>query len=162
MQFKFNTEYQVTRDTNSFDKDDVVKVTYFDQFEDKNLVCLESVNTGTKGEYYLPSVPKGLFVEIHEPVKQLDSVWDTQTGGSHYSCMKLQPSQFCRMNNIPFHEGCVIKRMCRHKAKAGAEDCKKAIDEIRAILEEDYGVRSKLEVDQEAYNRSLTTWKKDK
>lgn len=85
----------------------------------------------------------------------LPSVWDAQTGGSHYSRMKIQPSKFCRANDIRFHEGCVIKRMCRHTYKAGAEDCIKAIDEIRAILEEDYGVRSKLVKDDLAYDVAM-------
>ena len=92
----------------------------------------------------------------------LHSVWATQTGGSHYSRMKIQPSLFCRANDIQFHEGCVIKRMCRHAFKAGAEDCIKAIDEIRAILEEDYGVRSKLIKDDIAYNASMNALRSNK
>tara|TARA_R110000851_G_scaffold30569_2_gene83440 strand:+ start:605 stop:769 length:165 start_codon:yes stop_codon:yes gene_type:complete len=53
--------------------------------------------------------------------------------------MKIQPVEFIHANNIPFLDGCVIKRVCRHRAKNGAEDIRKAIHELNLILELEYG-----------------------
>lgn len=65
----------------------------------------------------------------------------TQVGGSHYRDYEIQPVEFIDRNKISFLEGCVIKRMCRHAAKNGAEDLRKAIHEIELILELRYGER---------------------
>ena len=64
---------------------------------------------------------------------------DEQIAGTHYKQFKLQPVEFITYNKIPFLEGCVIKRMCRHRDKAGLEDLKKAIHEIRLIAKLRYG-----------------------
>ena len=68
------------------------------------------------------------------------SALDIQEGGSHYRNMTIQPVEFIEKNNLSFLEGCVIKRICRHEAKAGVEDLRKAIHEIRLIMELRYGV----------------------
>jgi len=62
-----------------------------------------------------------------------------QVGGSHYKNMAIQPATFIRKNGIKFHEGCVIKYVCRHMNKNGREDIEKAIQFLEMILEEDYG-----------------------
>ena len=64
---------------------------------------------------------------------------DTQVGGTHYPKDAIQPVQFIESNNIPFLEGCVIKRMVRHGRKNGVEDLDKAIHEIQLIKELRYG-----------------------
>ena len=64
---------------------------------------------------------------------------DEQIAGTHYKQFNLQPVEFITYNKIPFLEGCVIKRMCRHQSKAGPEDLKKAIHEIRLIAKLRYG-----------------------
>jgi hypothetical protein len=63
-----------------------------------------------------------------------------QIGGNHYKDFPIQPAEFIEKNKIPFLDGCVIKRMCRHGNKNGAEDLRKAIHEIRLILQLRYGV----------------------
>ena len=63
-----------------------------------------------------------------------------QVGGDHYRKLAIQPAEFIEKNHIPFLDGCVIKRMCRHEAKAGVEDLRKAIHEIRLIMQLRYGV----------------------
>ena len=68
------------------------------------------------------------------------SALDTQVAGSHYKNFAIQPVEFIEKNAIPFLEGCVIKRMCRHGAKAGAEDLRKAKHEIDLLLQLRYGV----------------------
>lgn len=63
------------------------------------------------------------------------SALDVQEGGNHYKDMAIQPVEFITRNHIPFLEGCVIKRMCRWRNKAGLEDLRKALHEIQILLE---------------------------
>lgn len=63
---------------------------------------------------------------------------DVQEGGDHYKTMKIQPVEFIQANKIQFLDGCIIKRVCRHRAKNGAEDIRKAIHELNLILELEY------------------------
>jgi Protein of unknwon function (DUF3310) len=72
--------------------------------------------------------------------KHMRSALDVQIGGGHYKNLAIQPAEFIEKNSIPFLEGCVIKRMCRHGAKAGVEDLRKAKHEIDLILQLRYGV----------------------
>jgi len=62
-----------------------------------------------------------------------------QEGGDHYKSMTIQPVTFITANNLTFLEGCVVKRVCRHRSKNGAEDIRKAIHELNLILELEYG-----------------------
>ena len=71
--------------------------------------------------------------------EQTCSPLDVQVGGDHYKNFAIQPAVFIERNNISFLDGCVIKRMCRHESKNGAEDLRKAIHEIELILELRYG-----------------------
>ena len=66
-----------------------------------------------------------------------DKASEEQIGGSHYKDMPIQPAHFIRVNAIPFHEGCAIEYVCRHKSKNGADDIRKAIHFLELILEED-------------------------
>lgn len=62
-----------------------------------------------------------------------------QEGGSHYKDMKIQPVEFITANNLGFLEGNVVKYICRHHAKNGAEDIKKAIHYCELLLQTKYG-----------------------
>ena len=61
-----------------------------------------------------------------------------QEGGNHYKSLSIQPVEFITANKLSFLEGCVIKRVCRHRAKNGAEDIRKAIHELELILQLEY------------------------
>ena len=51
----------------------------------------------------------------------------TQVGGDHYKDMAIQPIQFILANNLGYIEGCVIKYVCRYKAKGTpVQDLQKA------------------------------------
>lgn len=63
---------------------------------------------------------------------------EIQEGGSHYKNFSIQPVEFIHANGLGFLEGCVIKRVCRHRAKNGAEDLKKAIHELQLLLKLQY------------------------
>lgn len=62
------------------------------------------------------------------------SALESQVGGDHYRTLKIQPIEFIEANNLPFLEGCIIKRACRHASKNGAEDIRKIIHEAKLIL----------------------------
>jgi hypothetical protein len=64
---------------------------------------------------------------------------DKQVGGQHYASMKIQPVEFITANNLGFLEGNVVKYICRHQSKNGAEDIKKAIHYCELLLQTKYG-----------------------
>lgn len=61
-----------------------------------------------------------------------------QEGGSHYKDNAIQPVEFITANKLNFLEGCVVKRICRHRRKNGAEDIRKAIHELELLLALEY------------------------
>ena len=68
-----------------------------------------------------------------------ESALENQVAGTHYKDLKIQPVEFITANKMPFLDGCVVKRMARHRNKNGAEDLRKAKHEIDLILELEYG-----------------------
>ena len=60
-----------------------------------------------------------------------------QEGGEHYN-LPIQPVEFIMKNSIPYTEGNVIKYVCRHRLKNGAEDILKAIHYLELLLEHEY------------------------
>lgn len=66
------------------------------------------------------------------------SALNDQVGGSHYKNMVIQPVEFITKNNLSFLEGCVIKRVCRHRLKNCKEDLKKAIHELELMIQLEY------------------------
>ena len=62
-----------------------------------------------------------------------------QVGGSHYAEMAIQPIEFITANNLSFLEGNIIKYVCRHRNKNGADDIKKAIHYCELLLQMEYG-----------------------
>jgi hypothetical protein len=69
---------------------------------------------------------------------------DQQEGGIHYKSLAIQPVEFIHANKLTFLEGCVVKRVCRHRNKNGAEDIRKAIHELRLMLKLEYGENTQL------------------
>lgn len=63
------------------------------------------------------------------------SALDKQEGGFHYKDYPIQPVEFITKNKLGFLEGCVIKRVCRWRAKNGIEDLRKAIHELELLIE---------------------------
>lgn len=62
-----------------------------------------------------------------------------QEGGDYYKNMAIQPVEFITANELGFLEGNVIKYVCRHHAKNGAQDIKKAIHYCELLLQTKYG-----------------------
>lgn len=65
--------------------------------------------------------------------------FNKQEGGDHYKNMAIQPVKFIVANELGFLEGNVVKYICRHHAKNGAEDIRKAIHYCELLLETKYG-----------------------
>jgi hypothetical protein len=62
-----------------------------------------------------------------------------QVGGSHYAEMVIQPIEFITANQLSFLEGNIIKYVCRHRNKNGADDIKKAMHYCELLLQMEYG-----------------------
>ena len=60
---------------------------------------------------------------------------DKQVGGDHYKEFKIQPAEFCHVNNIPYLEATAIKYLCRWKKKGGVQDLEKAKHFIDLLIE---------------------------
>jgi hypothetical protein len=68
------------------------------------------------------------------------SVLEKQEGGDHYNnADRLQPWQIINANGYDFYEGNALKYLDRHRRKNGADDIRKAIHYLEAILEFEYG-----------------------
>lgn len=63
------------------------------------------------------------------------SAFSKQVAGSHYKNFAIQPVEFIHRNGLGFLEGCVIKRVCRWRAKDGVQDLHKAIHELELLIE---------------------------
>jgi hypothetical protein len=61
-----------------------------------------------------------------------------RTTPAHYDTA-IQPLQYIIANKLGFVEGNVVKYVTRHRAKGGADDIRKAIDYLQALLREEYG-----------------------
>ncbi len=66
---------------------------------------------------------------------------DVQIGGEHYEDFAIQPVEFITRNCLSLLEGSVVKRVCRHRSKDGAEDILKAIHDLELILQLEYKER---------------------
>jgi len=61
------------------------------------------------------------------------SALEKQVAGGHYKKFKIQPVEFCHVNNIPYIESTAIKYLCRWRDKGGLEDLDKAIHFIELL-----------------------------
>ena len=64
---------------------------------------------------------------------------EDQVGGDHYKGKAIQPVEYIHENGLTFLEGCIVKRITRHRDKNGAEDIRKIMHECRLILQLEYG-----------------------
>jgi hypothetical protein len=65
-------------------------------------------------------------------------ILDSQVGGDHYMKCKIQPVEYIAANQLNFLEGCIVKRITRHRSKNKDEDIRKIIQEAKFILKFDY------------------------
>jgi len=72
----------------------------------------------------------------HEKMQERSS--EEQQSGT-YTSLPIQPWHFSEVNNLSFLEGCIVKRVCRHRRKDGAQDIDKAIEELKLLKDHLYG-----------------------
>lgn len=79
----------------------------------------------------------GLYGPVSEQASKSEVFYPSavQVGGEHYSRFSIQPSEFIHKNNLGWCEGNVVKYVCRHQFKNGAEDIKKAIHYLQLLLQ---------------------------
>jgi hypothetical protein len=85
-----------------------------------------------------------------------------QVGGDHYTNFEIQPGHFCQVNRIPHYEANVIKYVCRHRRKGGAEDIRKAIHYLEMLLEQEYKekpIPNKMRISAKHFERMQADWK---
>ena len=70
------------------------------------------------------------------PPPPSDAALQTQVGGDHYRTLPIQPVEYIHANSLTFLEGCVVKRVTRHRRAGGkgAQDLRKAIHELELML----------------------------
>lgn len=78
-------------------------------------------------------IAEGYRQREQEGNKELAS--SQQVGGNHYKDLKIQPAEFCYINNIPYLEATAIKYLCRWRKKGGVQDLDKAIHFIELLKE---------------------------
>lgn len=78
-------------------------------------------------------------LNIEPAFTPVNSALDIQEGGNHYKKYKIQPIEFCFVNNIPFLEANVQKYVLRHADKNGIEDLRKARHYLELMAEFYYG-----------------------
>lgn len=60
---------------------------------------------------------------------------DTQIGGQHYKCLKMQPIELIVKANLNFIQGNIIKYISRYEHKNGLQDIKKCIHYAQLAIE---------------------------
>ena len=68
---------------------------------------------------------------------------EKQIGGTHYQSFEIQPVEFCQRNRLEYCESAAIKYLCRHRAKGGEQDLRKAIHYIELLIEIEYEDKAK-------------------
>lgn len=102
--------------------------------------------TQTQNRPIKTAIPPGTWLELGSvrgaetplPVvmeEAEDTPLNWQVGGGHYKDMKIQPVEFIHANNLGFLEGCIIKRICRWRAKDGVKDLEKIKHEVDLLIE---------------------------
>lgn len=80
-----------------------------------------------------------ILAEDKAKLNKFKTAMQRQEGGLHYKFLPIQPIEFCQKNHLNYCESNVIKYVCRHKNKNGAEDIRKAIHNLELLLELEYG-----------------------
>ena len=97
-------------------------------------VCL---NDGD--DFGLTQKAEPTFTPAEEEPRTPGSALDIQEGGQHYKKYKIQPVEFCFVNNIPFLEANAQKYVLRHADKNGIGDLRKARHYLELMAEFYYG-----------------------
>lgn len=87
-------------------------------------------------------------------MSKFKSALDDQIKGDHYKNFKIQPIVFITENQLDWYQGSVIKYICRHQHKGEQEDVRKVIHYCQMLLESKYGIKSKIEYNDDDKSKS--------
>lgn len=76
-----------------------------------------------------------MYATLREAVTVEAKALAKQVGGNHYKKYKIQPIEFCQVNELNQCESNVIKYICRWRDKDGIKDLRKAIHMIELLIE---------------------------
>ena len=82
---------------------------------------------------------KEMLAEDVANINKFKTAMQRQEAGAHYKHLHIQPIEFCQKNQLNYCESNVIKYVCRHESKNGAEGIRKAIHNLELLLELEYG-----------------------
>ena len=100
--------------------------------ESDELMTVDELNDRSKKDEKL----KKLSLQwVKEDASESVSAFDTQTGGSHYKDLKIEPVEYALANKLDFAQGSIIKYVTRFRNKNGIEDLRKAIHCIELLIE---------------------------
>lgn len=74
----------------------------------------------------------------------MNSSKNIQEGGDHYKNFKIQPIDFITKNGLDWFQGSIVKYTCRHQVKGQSLDIKKVIHYASMLLEDTYGITTKI------------------
>ena len=77
-----------------------------------------------------------------------------QVGGTHYSNLEIQPTEYIQKNNLTFIEGNIIKYVTRHRQKHGKQDLMKALHYLQQLIEYEYP-----DIPMHTWTSTSTEWK---
>ena len=79
-----------------------------------------------------------------------------QVGGTHYSKLEIQPTEYIQKNNLTFIEGNIIKYVTRHRHKHGKQDLLKALHYLQQLIEYEYPEQN---IPMHTWTSTSTEWK---
>lgn len=135
MNYKNNTEWGVYKSKMCYDLFGG-SYSHYDYFNNKNYTIIPSTQIADleeKKTTVWTTPPKDFE---HDKIKEIKmKASKAQIGGSHYSEMAIQPTEFIHKNGLSFIQGNIIKYVCRYKSKGGIEDLNKAKHYIDLLIE---------------------------
>ena len=119
-----------------------IKMKYFTEFwDDRAIQVIKNQGVFVMDPNSIdkaPMAPVFLPDSAEEP-RTPKSALDIQEGGNHYKKYKIQPIEFCFVNNIPVLEANAQKYILRHADKNGMGDLRKARHYLELMAEMYYG-----------------------
>lgn len=109
-----------------------------------NIICrMKCGKCGWESGEFNPAMGRPEHSCDIEAAKRFFSPLQSQVGGDHYRKLAIQPVEFIHANKLNFLEGCIVKRICRHRDKNGRQDLEKIIHEVQLLIAIEYPEASK-------------------
>jgi len=104
----------------------------------RKTLCGLNITTGAPN-FEEPVTDDPEKVTCPECFEHMGGVISKENKSGTYTSLPIQPWHFAETNSLSFLEGCIVKRVCRHRQKDGAQDIDKAIQELELLKKHLYG-----------------------